>query len=235
MPQRVEPPSWWNTGLYSFLPNMPIEGWIWEFARRHTLQGILEPLGLPVDAMNPNPDLNRTNSDLAEHLYIPWPSYQRRWGDRSLYVGPAVRSQGVLPRFRGQPIQLDMYPHIYPSHERTADNEIARDWVDIVVDLNRRDTVIIRDFNAWLNKVREKKAEPAGLKLRPDYWDNTLQAWDLRQYRIMPGQTAELLGIQAPPQAGLRYRYDKANGAYKRARTLIDEGKWKYYARYMDA
>ena len=84
--QRVEPPSWWDTGLYSFLPDMPLEGWIWEFMRRGRL---LTLYGNPVDAMNPNPDYD--NLDISPEHY----SYYKNWSwfenrKKPYYIPPSV-------------------------------------------------------------------------------------------------------------------------------------------------
>jgi len=62
-------PAWWNRDLYSFLGDMPIEGWIWEFMRRARLQKVL--VSRPVDAMNPSPKIK--NIDKAYiNLYKHW-------------------------------------------------------------------------------------------------------------------------------------------------------------------
>src|SRR5512136_2589760 len=81
------PPGWWKHSLYDFLEEtMPLQGWIWEFMRRARLKEILKPN--PVDAMNPNPDLQDVNP-IDWDYYKSWPN--KVWPlSKPTFLKPAV-------------------------------------------------------------------------------------------------------------------------------------------------
>lgn len=215
-----EKPDWWYKELYDFTKNMPLEGWVWEFARRAALKEILK--GAPVDAMNPDPDLSHMEDEAAENYYISWHQAIERfgyWGHQPFYRVPAVRfSRGFPPDFRGQPIQIPS-PH--------------GEWIDISINIKRRDTTIRKDFMGLLKLIRiqQKMPQPKQIKPRTTNWTTPLMAWDLYQFGVPFLTIASLLDIHADPDSrefpGPEDNIDKVSKTYDKVSPYIDEGRWE--------
>jgi len=225
--KKPEPPEWWNKGLYDFLEDLPLEGWVWEFMRRARLKTILG--AKPVDAMNPKPKHSNLHDEMSDYLYMPWPkviSEFRWWGKKPLYFAPAVWLRKRWPAgFHGQPVQL-------PPMSMQAKP------INIVVDVNRRDSVIKREFDVLLEKIRIKVPEPKEIKPRVGNWSSgePLITWDLRQYSVTFKAIAGYLGFRAPDGAIIGHDYEakQARNYYREASQYIDEGMWEDLARYIE-
>jgi hypothetical protein len=225
---RIEtPPKRWGSRLYSFTEHMPLEGWVWEFMRRARLKQL--PGNAPVNAMNPT-EFDFTKDEEIDYWYLTWPQAIAKfswWKNGTLpyYLAPAVRLQTPWPiGFEGQPMQLP------PMKTRGI-------WVDIAIDLNRRDTVIRRDLEALLKQIRiqQKIPQPKQIKPHVGNWSKPLMVWDLYQYGI-PGLTiADLLDIHPSEGArvGPEWRTSQVKNYYEEATPYIDEGKWEDLARFI--
>jgi hypothetical protein len=224
--ERIRPPDWWNQNLYSFVQTMPPEGWFWEFMRRARLLKILE--GAPVDAMNPNPNTRILSADDAGY-YKSWPWY--RENDRfPAFLPPAVFPPSGWPRgFHGQQ---------YRTYDPLAIQQQSNEGriIKVRVDLNRRDSVIKRDFSACLESMRDKHPEPKRMNPRLSNWPDMhiLEVWDLHQFRVSlieillgfgrSRQRNEILADDLPP----------VRNAYNSARSYINGGKWVELALHID-
>lgn len=231
MPPRIEPPSWWNIGLYAFVRDLPPEGWVWEFMRRAVLLRLLH--GAPVDAMNPEPNLGAIDEDWADLLYTSWPQALARYPiykNKPFYLTPAVRpaKKGWPQGFRGQPLQLP------PSMIRGGK------WVNIAVDITRLDRVIHRDLDTFLAQARTNTATspPENIAPKIGQWAGArfLEIWDLKQFGVASPEIARLLNIVAPntTQVSSTYAPKKVDNTYPEVREYIDLGKWEMLARYVE-
>ena len=216
---RVEPPSWWRSELYSFIDDMQLEGWVWEFMRRSELKKILE--GKPIDAMNPRPKLRHLNETDADYYYMPWPVAIRRYGGQLEQPFCRLRAVRFRVDWHGRGIQI-------PTPRGK--------WItDIAIDLNRRDRIIRRDFAALLNQTRiqEDIPQPKGIKPHVGNWKNPLMVWDLYQYNLPLKTIADLLHIDPPAQADPEWRTLQINNYHDEAVRYIDEGGWEEFARFI--
>ena len=94
------PPDWWSRSLYDFLSDLPQSGWIWEFMRRARLKELLGDS--PVDAMNPDPELEELGGDF-------WTTLKPRISIMNLNI---LTSRGGLDY---------EYPHGPPGHQEHPD------------------------------------------------------------------------------------------------------------------
>jgi hypothetical protein len=222
------PPDWWNPSLYSFVTvDFPLEGWVWEFMRRDRLREVL--CGRPVDAMNPNPDLESIEDSRYWNYYKP--ANHPHWetiGKAPYFLPPAVNIPGQFPiGFQGQQYRLE--------------DDALRQLRQVNIDINRRDSTIFRDFTKILSLLRNDFPEPPGypepppMRPKPDVWfDNRiLQVWDLRQFNVVWPAIAELYGFSSPPY-DREYGKQKAINSYNTAYKYIDNRKYKELARYID-
>jgi hypothetical protein len=228
MPERgkresPEPPDWWSLSLYSFVTeDLPLPAWVWEFMRRDRLREVLG--GRPVDAMNPNPDLGFIEDSHYRNYYKPANHpYWDKIGKGPYYLPPAVNISGQWPlTFEGQQYRLE-------------DVELSH-WVTISIDINRRDTVIRKDFESILDLLRNEHPQPSGVLPKPTNWfDNKiLQVWDLRQFHVSWSRIANLSGLSAPTLDTREAAIQKARNSFTTATNYIDDAGWKELARYFD-
>jgi hypothetical protein len=213
-------PDWWKSVDYSFLETMPDKGWLWEFMRRAILRGALRE-NIPVEAMHLT-----ANTDGIDSKYLPLFTCWRDLPDADTLqlFPPAASLLRAVPRRLGSPQRVDTPPGIEqyrPLH-----------FVDIRVDLDRRDTKIDLDIHHVLRSARERYPEPT---FRPntrfrDFADRrVLQVWDLDQLGLKPLEIlVELEGDDARPDKGeASARTRKYIGARKTARDYIEKGKWR--------
>ncbi|MBU4563639.1 MAG: hypothetical protein KKE29_02865, partial [Proteobacteria bacterium] len=145
------PPNWWSPSLYDFVTDMSLEGWIWEFMRRARLLKALG--GEPVDAMNPDPETDNLGGDYIRF----YSNYSQIQIDERVFLPRSVNQVGRWPEgFHGQQYRID-----------DADLRILK---KITIDLNRSDRMIIRDFKAALNRMRESHEEPKRVNPRINDW-----------------------------------------------------------------
>ncbi|BEQ17006.1 hypothetical protein [Desulfoferula mesophila] len=206
------PPEWWNSSLYDYTNEMPLNGWIWEFMRRARLLKNLE--GRPVDAMNPEPDI-------AKLIEYDWLRYYRTYEqlggrvDRAVFLPPAVYFPGTWPMgFHGQQYSIE--------------DEQLRERREIIVDFNRRNEVIISDFKRLLNKMRKTFPEPKRMNVRIADWAGNyiLQVWDLRQHRCSWRTITESINFIG----GI----SSARNALNTASRYINKGEWQRLALRAD-
>ena len=236
---QVGPPDWWSPDLYSFVRDMPLEGWVWEFMRRHRLWLVLDTG--PVDAMNPHP----THLSL---LPRPYRNYYRSWAwfasAEGLQQGPSTR-----PR-RNRPIYLP--PAVFPPSGRPsrfkeqqyrinpddlAVHGIEGDPVRIRVDLNRRDTVIKAHFEEVLADLRAERPEPKRSNPRLWAWrdQHLLEVWDLRQFHVSLSNIVSLFpDLESVDSAVTTLRIQPVRNALRTASEYINGGKWLQLAYYAD-
>lgn len=210
------PPSWWDVSLYSFVEDMPREGWLWEFMRRDKLREILGDS--PVDAMNPDPDLENIDPDYWNY-YRPW--NHERWANiLPVFLPPAAIVQGRWPRgFDGQEFRIE-------------DRDL-RQMEEVRIDLNRKNTIIVRDLKALLEAIREETPEPIAVRMRISDWvdNNILAVWDLREFSVPWLEIAIILGLGGP-YADAR---DAAVNSFNSAQRRIDNDGWKDLARAIES
>jgi len=212
-------PDWWSLSLYSFInEEFPLEGWVWEFMRRTRLREMLEDR--PVDAMNPNPDLDSISPDFLNY-YRPW--NHSIWNQKSpTFLPPAAILPGRWPRgFAGQ-------------QYRTADEDERR-MITVKIDINRRNSSILRDFRMILEDLRRETREPERVSPRTVDWvpNNILGVWDLRQFNVSWLSTARAVDIGRPDE-DTRAAIQAARNSYNTARNYIEDGRWQDLARYIE-
>lgn len=225
---KTERPSWLNFDCYSFVSTMPLEGWVWEFMRRANLKTVLQ--GGPVDAMNPNPELDFSKDDMIDLWYTPWNQAIKKnahWKKDIIpyYHVPAIRfPNNWPPGFKGHPIQIS-----------TPFGKWVK--VEIVIDLNRRDTVIKNDFPSILKEIRNqnKIPQPKIPKLHIDNWKEPLMVWDLYQYNIPAKDIIKFIRKEPSKAADEQWIYSQVNNYYDQAFRYIEDGKWRELARFIGA
>jgi hypothetical protein len=219
--ESPEPPYWWNLELYDFLSDLPVQGWIWEFMRRAKLKEILK--GSPVDAMNPEPELEGLDPDLWD-LYDCYQTILRQ-GRHPVFFPPSVRIRGKRPKgYRHQQFSV-------------GDEDLNYlESLDLWIDLNRPDSVNIRDFESILLELKlehkNELSEPCGKSPRPKTWlhNRTILIWDLHQYGVYYERIADIV-LDENDEGGI----EKIYNASKVTKKYIDKGKWIYLARYVES
>lgn len=249
-----EPPAWWNPSLYDFVNDMPLEGWAWEFYRRAVLKENLP--GLPVDAMNPTPDLQRNfgqtvlpreedgwvssngaeefteNGELASenwNLYFHWGHPDL--GERKRMGTPSSVSCKEVPQLSR------WFGRQYTSRTKLVGKTWLRKQVKrvtLTIDIDRRDSVIRRDFESLFAELRKKYPESERVSPRIPHWvDNRiLQVWDLREFKVGWNRITNLFFTDT-----VELYEDKlkpARNAYYTAKKLIEGGDWLKLALYAD-
>lgn len=233
----IQPPPWWEFGLYFFLSNISLKGWIWEFFRRAMLQ---QELSRPVDAMNSSPDL----ADLDPHYrncYKHWT--HKYWFDKNgnrretpIFVPPAVfLDKGWPMGFKGQQYRIDDHnPH----------------FVNIKIDMNRRDTDLRRDFKLLLRKLRKNRPKTKKrITPKPANWKSNyiLEVWDLRQFKVSWNMITDLIADNESQiydrkaqnnidDKDIKIAYNESTqNAYRTAKSYIDAGNWKELMYYVSS
>jgi len=219
---RSTPPNWWNISLYTFITeDFTLEGWVWEFMRRDRLREVLGDR--PVDAMNPNPDLEIIEDPFYWNYYKPanhiyWDTVEKA----PYFLPPAVNiPERWPPGFSGQQYRLE-------------DDEL-RNYIKINIDINRRDKVLLKDFKVILSLLRQDNPEPSHINPRTTNWidQHILQVWDLRQFNIKWRRIAELVGFNVTGYDNSSL-IQRARNAITTARNYIDNRKWIRLARYIE-
>lgn len=213
------PPSWWSIDLYSFINDgFPLEGWVWEFMRRARLQEVLRDR--PVDAMNPEPDLESINPDFW-NLFKPW--NHEKWSHKSpTFLPPAAAIPGRWPKSSA-------------GQQYGIEDQDLKEFVSVTIDLSRRDSVILRDFKAVLKELRREVPSPEKVQPRTEDWlyNNILAVWDLRQYGISWFNIAKILDLRNLDED--RYGAIVAiRNSYNSAMLYVEKGGWQKLARYIE-
>jgi hypothetical protein len=221
MPKEpIRPPEWWNQNLYSFVQAMPPAGWVWEFMRRACLQNLLP--NIPVDAMNPNPDMKRLSPDWW-NCYKTWFWYQDKGRQPPVFLPPAVSPSVGWPKgFHGQQYQTN---HLKFVQEK----QLERRVIGVKINMNRRDSAIKRDFNALLISARTQQPEP-GRRMNPRFsnWPDMhiLEVWDLRQFKVSWRNIA-LEFYRSNSRNSIQVSdLQSVRNAYNAAKSNIDDGDW---------
>jgi hypothetical protein len=250
--ESPELPTWWNPSLYSFVDeNFPQEGWVWEFMRRDRLREVLGDR--PVDAMNPNPDLESIENGDYWNYYKPYNHlFWQGLGKSPYFFAPATAIPGIWPKgFAGQQYRIE-------------DDEL-RHWRQINIDISRRDRVILRDTKKLLEILRKEHPQPQrNLPKYTNWFDqHILEVWDLEQFNVSWWRIAQLVGLTDPDQDTsdpdqdtsdpdkdtsdpdqdtsdpAQYKrltaIQKARNSFTTAFNYINNGKWKELARYIES
>ncbi len=186
--------------------------------RRSRLRTILD--GLPVDAMNPRPDIESIDG-LYINYYKDWSWWQAE-NRMPFFMMPsvAVKSEGFPEGFHGQQYRV-------PDEELDAPvlNHLQMPIVDISINLNAKDNAIRRDFNTVLRSLRNSYSEEPVVRPRHRSWVDMhiLQVWDLRQFRVSPVTIMDLFD-RFRNNAGDRIQ--PVRNSFNTALHYIDEGHW---------
>jgi hypothetical protein len=210
--------------LYSFITaDFPKERWVWEFMRRDRLREVLG--GRPIDAMNPDPDLESIEDGHYWNYYKP--ANHPHWeaiGKAPYFLPPAVNIPGHWPiRFEGQQYRLE-------------DDELRNyNKVNMNIDFNRRYDVIINDFKDTLSLLRNEFPKLPPIRPKPEVWfaNRILQVWDLQQFNVSWRAIAELFGFSSPPD-NRNYGKQKVRNSFNTAVTYINNKKYKELARWIE-
>lgn len=189
--QSVNLPSWWEPSLYDFLNSMPAEGWVWEFYRRAVLK---ENLGqLPVEAMNPDPDLEKVLQELPTPLEDAGWTVAKNWEEEDIDANhPELAAHNWMlylpwnhPRWsNNKPFGMDL--SVYCSETPQLKSWFGRPFVkgaklvgktwlrpnqgrfvELNIDLARPNAVLKRDFGYILRELRQIKTSVGGRKYPP--------------------------------------------------------------------
>jgi hypothetical protein len=225
--KKPSPPEWWTPTLYDYLKDLPLDGWVWEFMRRARLK-MLRPRR-PVDVMKPGAEKKLSR---WSHYYISGLNIPKR--GQFLFAPSAVHWEGIThPGWcRGSFHNVDDF--------EVEDETLARDhrsedqWLDIRINVKRRDAVILQDFKNALSKARKTFPEPRRVNPRDKDWiqNQILEVWDLREFKVPWKQIVDLPGMFENKDRN-HPEYDvlqSARNAYNTARRLIDERGWQLLA-----
>lgn len=220
--KSVYPPEWWNESMYSFLNNMKRLDWIWEFYRRYRI-GIWKP-GYPVDAMNPANTAQQDGDENDPTGFLHKLYFHANHKDLPQIAGlplmskpPAVWSRDLYGWF--------LMKSMFPDGEDQAPKKLsaalaAMPNFTISVNLNRKDSEIIKDFKRILAVFREKHPQTPISRGKDKNWisNKILQTWDLRE-----------LGVTWTPIAKALDHKDisYARNAHKTANKYIRQLGWR--------
>jgi hypothetical protein len=229
MPREpIPPPDWWNRNLYCFVQAMSPEGWVWEFMRRARLLQVLSKRNskpnVHVDAMNPDPDTESLSGHYLNY-YNSWYWYFER-NSRPVFLPPAALPPEGWPRgFQGQQYRIHPIPDADPDIKQKRPKQ---HFISIGVDLNRRDSVIKRDFNEILRSERAQHPEPRRRNPRFSNWPNMqiLEVWDLRQFNLFWPDIVLALGRCRSRDDVLTHHISSVRNAHRTAQFFINEGNW---------
>jgi hypothetical protein len=225
--KKPSPPEWWSPTLYDYLKDLPLDGWVWEFMRRARLK-MLRPRR-HVDAMKPGGEkkLSRWSDYYIPGLKIPKEG-------KFLFAPSAVYWKGITHGgwYRPSPHNVDDFE--VEDETSGRDPRLEDQWVDIRINLKRRDAVILQDFKSALSRARKTFREPRRVNPRDDDWiqNQILEVWDLREFKVPWKQIVDLPGM-FENKARDHPEYDviqSARNAYSTARRLIEERGWQRLA-----
>jgi hypothetical protein len=225
--KRHSPPEWWSVNLYDYLKDLSLDGWVWEFMRRARLK-TLRPKR-PVDVMKPG----------GEKKISRWSDYYKSGLNISkqgtfLFAPSAVLWEGITHGgwYRRSFHNVDDFEI---EDETIARNRRLEDqWVNISINLKRRDAVILQDLKRAMNKARKEFPMPRRETPRRSNWSDNqiLQVWDLREFKVPWGQIVDLPGMfenkdREHPQSDVT---QSARNAYNTACRLIEKRGWQRLA-----
>ena len=256
--QREEFLKWWSEDRYKILKmnKMSWDGWIWEFFRRYQLKQILG--NLPVDAMNPSPDLNRTlpefqipdpapehllyerldpNKDTANVeqlnacLYYPWNhSY---WRDKK----PLGVPRSIHCDLFGSHL-LDAFDCEFDTHATQIGNvrivyRGSKPLMKMFINLDYSNAFIKEDFGNVLAELR--KLDPLK-RPKPDKknWieNKTLMVWDLHEFGVSWSEIMKILDPKTAKKYDTPELISKARHRFESALEYIDQQGWRELAYY---
>ncbi len=224
-----EPPDWWDDSLYKFLqdPKFPLKGWVWEFMRRYRLKKLYKVE--PVEAMRPNVQPGDVPGALLLY-YWPWPEFDS-FPNGPFYRPPASTIKGGKKWYWEEPIHIDWYEKEDWSLEPDVcpENELAetKEYKEILIDLNRRDEIIVDDVTRLVKQLRERRDKSDQMRARVEDWKGNywLEVWDLREFNISWSKIQDKLGLGD--------QHSPVN-AYRGAQEYIDRAKWKRLALHCE-
>jgi hypothetical protein len=225
------PPVWWNEGLYMYTKNMRLRGWIWEFMRRARLKRMVKDG--PVEAMMPIELVHKAaggNWTEKEILSVNWENAQGTSEPDLFFLHPAVEViNAVEPSLPKPDFKYGKFSYIMDKGYRSFYRDKSK--VVITVDMGRRNSVIKRDFEQILLKLRRKYIEPERVSPHTQEWcDNKiLQVWDLRQYGVIWRNVSSILDIRSVSRD---YPDQPARNAHETAKNVIDKSGWRKLALY---
>lgn len=222
-PQENDPqlPHWWHQDLYLYVSErISLRGWVWEFMRRYRIKQCVDQLDEPrsADVMNPIPH----REDIPEELWKYYSCWNNQNPPYQIYLPLAIQTD----RLPNQNIR---------SHAYEIGNQDTAEFIDMRIDINRRDRVLFREFKNCLKELRNDYPQPQDLRPRPDSWSRNmiLEVWDLRQFNLSYVNIARALSIDAldsDPEGAKQYIRNSLNTAIE----YIDEMKWLQLARYIE-
>jgi hypothetical protein len=219
-------PRWWKPELYNYLETMTLHGWVWEFMRRSKLKRMLK--GKSVEAMKPAGGFRsggtKKRREEIQLLSLTWPlaSMIPEFKNKLLWLPPAItRETG------GSATSSELQSREQSYIENAIDSSESK-LFDFRIDLNRRNTVLYREFRKIVSGLRKQHPEPGRRGPRPEVWrDNKfLQVWDLYQYQIEWKEIMEKLGFNTKQSA--------RNQRYRAAKQIEGNG-WYGLALYVEA
>ena len=211
--EKAQPPSWWKIDLYSYLTEIPLEGWVWEFMRRARLKELLGEK--TIEAMHPDPDFEKILPDDPDNwnYYKTWTHSE--WSRKKpVFLPPAViLSEGWPLGFNGQQYRIN--------------DKGSQKFCEIKIDLNRNDNIIKRDFDMILKRLRKDHEPPKRMNPRITDWfeNHILESWDLKQYNLCWRTITNLLSLNS---------VQSARNAFNTASNFIDKAKWEKLARRVE-
>ena len=229
-----KPPDWWNQDLYSYLSDMTLHGWVWEFMRRSRLKKLVD--AGPVEAMIPLTQLMQTSREgkfsEKEALSMNWEIARKTDDSEFFSLSPAVE---VVTGVGATRIPLEFGAVKFRYIMDRGSPPFHRDHMKIPmnIDIGRSDRFIIDDFRRALKQLRGKYPEPKRVSPHPTVWlkNKVLQVWDLKQYRVSLGRINSILKLSTED---LLNPIQPVRNAYKSALELIDENGWYELALYAE-
>ena len=180
--------------------------------RRATLKKVLGTKS--VDAMHPEPDIKNIDATYI-NLYKHWNNPYWRHAKKLPYLIPsAVKIRGKARA------NYQKYQYGIVDPEET-------NLVVAFIDLNRRDTRIISDFQEALISLRKDHPERARSNPRIQDWHLSciLEIWDLREYRVPWSEIVKVLS------SNVVNSIQQARNSFNSAKNYIDQNQWKTLVR----
>jgi hypothetical protein len=127
------------------------------------------------------------------------------------------------------------WPRGFAGQRYRIEDYDLKHFTKVTIDINRRDSVIIRDFKLVLEELRREVSAPAKVMPRIRDWlaNHILAVWDLRQYNVSWFDIATVLGLGRPGESRAG-AVQTARNSHETAKLYIEEGKWQSLARYIE-